>query len=565
MKYSNEIPDKNTTFNISLFGGLNRRLKTSAGEFSDMENMGHGEYPCLSSIRNYKTVLEPGVEIVKHIIPKRMDASERTGFTGIAKRGDNYYIYVNGVENVVYASEFTDAIDFNGTIIMFPSFDGYNYTIKNETGSSGKEMGIYYRETKVSFKNIVSNDNDVTGTSFKTDISYNTFINNIDVGAAIELSGFEGTFKENNTIYPESSLDFSNLSSPVSITVSEITKNGTYAEFTCVARNAKGKIIKLKKGGDDVSYSPEMTIAISAYAPKGDCFCMHDNRLWCASSNGEMIQTSALGSPFEFYELGTLSTDSWYTEVGTPGKFTGIASWHNRVLAFKKDWLHIIYGTEPLNYSLEKSYTNGCVCKESIATAGNSLIWLSHDGFYEYMGSVPRRISDKLNTKYVSCVAFSDTRRYYASCVKENGDKEFVIFDTETGLWTKVSGADIIGGDSAEGKVYFWDKEKVYEFGAGEFGDFYAETPPLTFDSFRDKAFVYLQIRCVMGEKAFLNVYTAVEDGEWTPHKGIDKSGRHRIPVRYNSGDTLRIRFEGSGEVHITDAELIICSGGERS
>jgi hypothetical protein len=65
-----------------------------------------------------------------------------------------------------------------------------------------------------------------------------------------------------------------------------------------------------------------------------------------------------------------------------------------------------------------------------------------------------------------------------------------------------------------------------------------------------------------MGEDAFLNVYTAVDDGEWMPHKGIDKGGKHKLPIRHSSGDRLRIRFEGHGEVHIMDAELMVNSDG---
>jgi hypothetical protein len=167
----------------------------------------------------------------------------------------------------------------------------------------------------------------------------------------------------------------------VSVTVSEVGNTGY---IVCIARNSKGERIELKEGTSFGTGENRNSGFIDLYVRKFDCVCSHGNRLWIGSQNGEMIQASALGDPFEFYELGTLSTDSWYVEVGTPGKFTGITSWHSRVLAFKEDCIHVIYGTEPLNYSLEKSYANGCIDKHSLATVGNHIIWLSHDGFYEY-------------------------------------------------------------------------------------------------------------------------------------------------------------------------------------
>jgi hypothetical protein len=118
------------------------------------------------------------------------------------------------------------------------------------------------------------------------------------------------------------------------------------------------------------------------------------------------------------------------------------------------------------------------------------------------------------------------------------------------------------GGDFANGKTYIYNGEKVFLFGQGEYGDFFADMVEMDFGTFRNKSLVYLQIRCKMGEDAFLNVYTAVDDGEWMPHKGIDKGGKHKLPIRYSSGDRLRIRFEGHGEVHIMDAELMVNSDG---
>ena len=41
-------------------------------------------------------------------------------------------------------------------------------------------------------------------------------------------------------------------------------------------------------------------------------------------------------------------------------------------------------------------------------------------------------------------------------------------------------------------------------------------------------------------------------------HKGIEKSGKHKIPIRYKSGDSIAFRIEGSGKVYIDDMKLMI-------
>ena len=60
-----------------------------------------------------------------------------------------------------------------------------------------------------------------------------------------------------------------------------------------------------------------------------------------------------------------------------------------------------------------------------------------------------------------------------------------------------------------------------------------------------------------MKDGAFLNIYTKTEHSDFSAHRGISKSGKSKIPIRYKSGDCLILRFEGSGDVCITDIEMM--------
>ncbi|MBQ7974133.1 MAG: hypothetical protein IJ300_00380 [Clostridia bacterium] len=539
---------------MNRFLGINRRIRTSAGEFSDMENLSHDEYPCIKSLKGALETdftLPEGVEAVKMILPKRLQG-EVSGFSGVVRNSNTnmYEIYINGEAKRTDIKYFSDAVDYNGTIIVMPELKGYCYSTKVDkngikTGSKLEPVSytgkMYFSTFYININGNVS-DHDIIKSSFA-------------VGDEIILTGLTGDFEGNNTIFPESSLDYSNTKSPVNIVITSINySGGTYSGTIKIGiqlQNSLGGSIDWPYRSDTVSARGTITKRIP-YSTYG---CVAHNRLWLCSHDGETIYSSSVGTPLEFYNLAGLSSDIWNSLTGTPGKFTGIASWQKRVVVFKPDIIHVVYGNLPTSFGIEKTYAAGCIDGSSIANVNGKLIWLYYDGFYSYSGNRPQRISDKLHTKYISCKAFSDGRRYYARCVKENGEGEFLIYDSELDLWSKLSDIDVISGDYYGGKVYVCDKTKVYCLGEGEYRDFYCETPELTFDSFMDKSVIYITVRCII-ETGFLNVYTSVNNGEWMPHKGIQKTGKHRLPVRYAPGDILRLRLEGSGNVCITEIEL---------
>ena len=553
---------------LNSFLGINRRIRTSAGEFSDMENLSPAEYPCICSQKGTLDTgytLPQGVEAVKMIIPKRL-AGPVTGFSGIVKNSDGgYAIYINGVSRRNDINEFTDAVDYNGSIIVMPELKGFNYVMKSDINADG-----YIDPVSLTIKmQFHGNDNsdyiffaDFGG---RTDAEAKEYIEErFSVGDSIILSGLTGNLANNNTWYPQSIVDYSNQKSPVSIYIKSISYAGSHLNPTCTfsvsLTNSKGKgNIGWPSG---VNMSEAAVGTLTKLIPRSTYGCVAHNRVWLCSYTGEEIYASSPGTPTEFYNLAGLSSDSWVASSGTPGRFTGIAPWQNRVVVFKPDIIHVVYGNLPTTFGIEKTYAAGCIDGGSIAEVGGCLMWLYYDGFYIYSGSRPRRVSDKLNTRYVSCKAFSDGRRYYARCVKEDGTGEFLIYDSELNLWSKISDIDIVSGDYYGGKVYLSDKTRLYVLGEGEYGDFYAETPELTFDSFMDKSVMYITVRCKI-QKGFLNIYTSVNNGEWVPHKGIDKTGKHKLPIRYNPGDILRLRLEGSGNVCITEMELeVVTKGG---
>ena len=559
--------------NISAFYGINRRRKAGSGEFRDMENLfTREEYPCLSSVRGVKNIqieLPEGAEIIKYM-PLMFGVWDSTKFSGIAKltegTGDEatvkYAIYINGVKKRDDITEYSQAIDFGGSIITLPEMKGYNYLVQG--GDPGIDFDIERLKNiepatitfiqGVTLERASKTRAGVFTLRFTNSLpTYEKFYEMFKTGDVIAFSS-AGIY---STVYPATSQDYTQREKPVVITITGMTDNvdGAVATVDLSIMDALGPTTLGLSDTNSVQFSSGFTI--SKLIPQAAQGTVYSNRLWVAAKSGESVYVSALAKPFDFYIQDGLADASSTVPVPTPGEFVGISAWDNRVLAFKAESVSVIYGTDPTEYAAYKTYDIGCIDGESIAESGNMLIWLYHDGFYAYAGGEPQRISDKLNTKYVGAQAFSTNRVYYARAEKEDGTHELLAYDTELNVWNKLTDAEFLNAFYFGGKTYIVQAGGLKEINGGEYGDFYAETGDITFDSFNNKSIVYFYIRCEIAS-GFINLYTKTDGGNWEMHKGIEKSGKHKIPIRYKSGDSIAFRIEGSGKVYIDDMKLMI-------
>lgn len=93
------------------------------------------------------------------------------------------------------------------------------------------------------------------------------------------------------------------------------------------------------------------------------------------------------------------------------GTFTAITTYDNHVVAFKKDFMQLVYNNKnPFRIVDVGSY--GCDNQYAVAEAGGVLYFASSETVYAYGGGVPKDIGDKLNIKdYSGAVlgAYKDT------------------------------------------------------------------------------------------------------------------------------------------------------------
>ena len=323
------------------------------------------------------------------------------------------------------------------------------------------------------------------------------------------------------------------------------TKNGSYALF------------------DNTTDSAEITVEVSI--PNMNHVCVHNNRLWGTSENGEYIYASKLGDCFNFNSFQGLSNDSWYSEIGTDGGFTGIVSYRTAAVAFKNSYIHHVYGDSPSNFSIPKQTFGGTPDGESIAEAGGVLYYMASDGFYEYNGGEPEKISECIKTAYKSCCAGTDGRHYYACAEKQDGTSELLVYDTLYGVWHKEDNTEFVAFINHNDHLYGATSTDMYKFGDGEEDvSWCVVSKKFTLEDIDFKGVNSVYIRMEAPKKTSVTVYTACDEGDFKPAGQIEGSGFivYKVPVRFSKCDSFRIMLDGTGHAVVHDIEIITYTGG---
>lgn len=583
---------------IASFGGLNRTDNAEKNEFSDMINLSSDKYPFLTPSKAAKNALEDSISGIRAVIaPQYSSSADITSFTGVA--GDKFYY--NGEE-----IDFEDAgmtipdgdvtlVDFNGRIIICV-YDGnkshmlyYDYTA---TGAD--EQGRrYVRSMEQGVKNITctaysggdpGKDIYITNYLTATDAKGNIidWKEYFSVGDSVFITGFheddDETFS-NNTVSIDSKYQNSSGERIQSCIVEKIV-NATGANNKVTSSklyvqlyNYKRDVLVFKKISKNemksTVESKETANNANVYIkiPTMNHVCIHNNRLWGTNPNGEYIYASKQGDCFNFNTFQGLANDSFYAEIGTAGGFVGIVSFRDNLVAFKRDYIHHVYGDKPSNFTIPKQLEGcGCIDIRSAAQVGTTMYFLGYGGIYAYVGGQPTLISKKLDRKYKSAVAMTDGQKYIVSCKGDKGN-ETLVLDTEHGLWHMEDYIDAVGSFRWHDKLYIATADKVYEYGANLPQKWNCESVIIHDDTFDNKGMTELWIRARIDEGSEIKVLTSEDGGVFLDRgtlKGMGTLKVYRIPIRFINGEFYQYRLEGTGNAVIYSIERVLSSGGRQ-
>lgn len=128
---------------------------------------------------------------------------------------------------------------------------------------------------------------------------------------------------------------------------------------------------------------------------------VYQGRLW-GVKDGKIFASGF--NDYSNWELDTadesLTNNAWVSatqsDVKADGEFSGIYTYDNHVLGFKKDFIHQTSNTKN-PFRLTDISAKGAISGLAICECSGILYYVSDDGLYSYSGGYPERISDKLS------------------------------------------------------------------------------------------------------------------------------------------------------------------------
>ena len=333
----------------------------------------------------------------------------------------------------------------------------------------------------------------------------------------------------------------------------------------------------------DEAKTVKTPVTVARKMPAMDFVVESNNRLWgCRyglDETGEMVNrlyASKLGDFKNWNCYMSLSTDSYYANVGTDGAFTGAITHLGSPLFFKENCLHKVYGSTPAEFSVLDTACRGVMpgCHNSLAIVNEILFYKSRNAICSYDGSLPTEVSYVLgNDRYSDAVAGAHGSKYYISMKDSMDVWHLFVFDTAKGLWHREDNLKVSGFCSHKGEMYcISDYRIITLLGSGdpyeEEVHWEAETGELGISSPDMKYISRITLRMAMEPGSSVDVYAQYDmSDEWVHLCRIFYTSLRSfsIPIRPRRCDFMRLKFVGTGGAKIYSMTKTIEQGSELS
>ena len=282
--------------------------------------------------------------------------------------------------------------------------------------------------------------------------------------------------------------------------------------YTCTVTGCGGGLFEspytqVEFGG---SYAP---LTVGLWFPSGITdMCVHNNRIACVTQKGDSIRLTSLGSYNCFYDFSGEETDSFFTDVETDGPFVACVSFAGTLVCFKRNTIHVLYGSTPSEYTLAKTIKGfGCIDAESVIESGGRLMFLTEHGYAIYNGACAY-LKNVFGKEIQSAKAVTDGIRIYTLQTYTDQTRELAVYDTRYGVWTTHALHDscidiCFHGAFCQGLV----NSNCRRLSEGS-GGFSLETCKMYEGGFGKKHQIELRLR-ISADNPFILVSTQTEDG----------------------------------------------------
>lgn len=305
-------------------------------------------------------------------------------------------------------------------------------------------------------------------------------------------------------------------------------------------------------------YTELATLTFARTVPDMDFICVNENRLW--GCKGDTIYASKLGDPTNFNVFDGLSTDSWESQVGDRGDFTGCVSYLGYPMFFKEESVFKVYGDKPSNFQWTPSARFGVAAgsEKSLAVANETLYYLSPTGIVAYTGGIPTVISEPLGVdkRWRNAVAGSDGLRYYVSMQDGNGFWGLYVYDTQRGMWHREDATHAVGFGYWSRALHVLSIDKNLWTLDGSSGatqesavNWTAEFADCTMRSPLKKGVLRVLLRCELDAGASLTVSIRYDGGTYGAVKTVTATAKQSyvLPLIVRRCDHWNLKLNGTG------------------
>ena len=278
-----------------------------------------------------------------------------------------------------------------------------------------------------------------------------------------------------------------------------------------------------------------------------DYATVHYNRIF--GIKGSNVYASKVGEYNVWDDYSGTELDSWGADVYSPGDFTGITSYQDHVVFFKRDQMYELYGYTPSQFRILETAKVGCISNKTITEVGGVLYFMSEAGVCSYSGGFPRVISEKLALENVSTAAMGgDGRKVYISV-----DGYTYIYDTQMDTFLPYMDAciDFAAGDNS---FFALTTDTLYEIGEGtDPVEWEVVTKEYDEGVFNKLSLKSVKLRMKIKEDSEVHVWTKLDNREWIEHKIISQSyyDAHReviVSIPMKRATIYQIKLTGLGE-----------------
>ena len=496
-----KIPYKYEEHTID-FGGINRTSKKGDGELREMLNLFLDENQVLSS-RNPRGTFKDIAGITAFWTYHNSTGSHE--FWIKEKK-----FYFDGVEKGTVTKDIPRATLMNDNILFAPDMSVYD--IVEDKFTSVSDVPFSYSGAIETCYNYIQTQDD------------HNFTGELKTGDRVRLIGC-GT---NDGVYK----------------IKQLGYGGVRVEFDTTLPNESSVIHNKATVTTNITTSKKLDFVIE-----------HNNRIW--GTSGNTIYGSRQGSLFDFDTFEGLNTDSYAVDVGTEGEFTGIAQYNGKLIFFKQECIHILYGDKPKNFSLTTHQLKGVKRGSdlSIVKHNDYIYYQSYGDLVAYNGYTVNKMDSKLGDfKFKEVVSGTDGYLLYFCFKLMDNTYENYSYNPKSGEWFKQDKLKVNLFANFNDEILLVNEEKVYRSGGtssevvpfrAEFGPFNEYTPKLKGPS-------KLNLACELGEGAAMQVKIKHDNEPYQVIATLNPSEKyHRIPIQPKRCHEFSILLEGTGKVSI--------------